>query len=420
MLKGRDPVTTPVYGTKGNLPSIVLGASDGGTANSTPIGSLSENIPMTNEYYNSTITSIIDANNNAVTSFTDSNGKVYTAGGAYAVDDSSSALGTVGAGNPTGTGTVTATDANGNVYTIGLSETYSTRVETHASAFLDFSQINAGNINSLLNTGFHTTCCTCYDRYSVKFVDTGDAITQQGENYIYEIDITGITSGNDLIDKIMLAMSGAGTGSGTTTTHPFMDGNGRQFMASMPNNHFTGYAAELDAAGNYTGRLYMFDERSDARPYGESGIFGNGVYQITGYKTGGVKLLNIQTGANGFDGVKMYLPNTELDNLGLVNTIDVSSYNRATNSISAVQKAINKVSEGRAYLGAMQNRFESAIASVDNSAENAQAAESRIRDVDMAAELVEYSKYNILLQAGESVLSQANSHVQGVMKLISQ
>lgn len=98
----------------------------------------------------------------------------------------------------------------------------------------------------------------------------------------------------------------------------------------------------------------------------------------------------------------------------------VDTYARANATITAVQNAINKVSSQRSALGAIQNRLEHTIANLDNVAENTQAAESRIRDLDMASEMVEYSKNNILAQAGQSMLAQANQATQGVLSLLQQ
>ena len=96
----------------------------------------------------------------------------------------------------------------------------------------------------------------------------------------------------------------------------------------------------------------------------------------------------------------------------------VDTYAVANATISAVQNAINKVSSQRSALGALQNRLEHTIANLDNVAENTQAAESRIRDTDMASEMVEYSKNNILAQAGQSMLAQSNQSTQGVLSLL--
>ena len=96
----------------------------------------------------------------------------------------------------------------------------------------------------------------------------------------------------------------------------------------------------------------------------------------------------------------------------------VDDYKTANETITKVQEAINRVSTQRSALGALQNRLEHTIANLDNVAENTQAAESRIRDTDMASEMVEYSKNNILAQAGQSMLAQANQSNQGVLSLL--
>lgn len=86
--------------------------------------------------------------------------------------------------------------------------------------------------------------------------------------------------------------------------------------------------------------------------------------------------------------------------------------------ISVVNKALTTVSTERSKLGALQNRLEHTITNADNTAENLQAAESRIRDVDMASEMVKYSKDNILQQAAQSMLAQANQSTQGVLSIL--
>lgn len=90
----------------------------------------------------------------------------------------------------------------------------------------------------------------------------------------------------------------------------------------------------------------------------------------------------------------------------------------ATYAIDAISDAVVKVSAQRSTLGAIQNRLEHTINNVDNVVENTTAAESRIRDTDMADEMVRYSKNNILAQAGQSMLAQANQATQGVLSLL--
>ena len=90
----------------------------------------------------------------------------------------------------------------------------------------------------------------------------------------------------------------------------------------------------------------------------------------------------------------------------------------ATYAIDVISDALAKVSAQRSGLGAIQNRLEHSIANLDNVVENTDASESRIRDTDMAEEMVTYSKNNILMQAGQSMLAQANQATQGVLSLL--
>ena len=101
-----------------------------------------------------------------------------------------------------------------------------------------------------------------------------------------------------------------------------------------------------------------------------------------------------------------------------VSAIEVSTNVKAGKAMESIQNAIEKVSKQRSKLGAIQNRLEHTINNLDTNAENTQAAESRIRDTDMADEMVQYSKNNILSQAGNSMLSQANQQTQGVLSLL--
>lgn len=128
---------------------------------------------------------------------------------------------------------------------------------------------------------------------------------------------------------------------------------------------------------------------------------------------------HFQIGANNGQSMQVAIGTMTAAALGVA-SIDsqVGSYGKATAAIDTVDTALNKVSTQRSTLGAIQNRLEHTIANADNTSENLQAAESRIRDVDMAEEMVKYSKDNILQQAGQSMLAQANQASQGILALI--
>lgn len=127
--------------------------------------------------------------------------------------------------------------------------------------------------------------------------------------------------------------------------------------------------------------------------------------------------LSLQVGANTNQSIGITLSIIDAKTLG-VSALKVDAYSSANAALSKIQAAINTVSTSRSKLGAVQNRLEYTIANLNSSSENTQAAESRIRDVDMAAEMVKYSKNNILMQAGQSMLAQANSQTQGVLSLL--
>jgi flagellin len=123
---------------------------------------------------------------------------------------------------------------------------------------------------------------------------------------------------------------------------------------------------------------------------------------------------NLQVGSLAGQSIQISISNMSASAIS-VNSLKVSS---AGSAMTKIQKAIDMVSEQRSYLGALQNRLEHTIANLDNVSENTSAAESRIRDVDMAEEMVEYSKNNILAQAGQSMLAQANQSTQGVLSIL--
>ena len=166
---------------------------------------------------------------------------------------------------------------------------------------------------------------------------------------------------------------------------------------------------------------------------------------ITKAATTGKESLRLQIGANGGQELEVAIASMKAKDLGITQTssiitltsaaqnaetkaienkinmgfaLDVTSQASASLAIEAYDNALQVVSAERAKLGAKQNRLEHTINNLDTASENLQSAESRIRDVDMAEEMTVYSKYNILQQAGQSMLSQANNSTQGVLSLL--
>ena len=132
---------------------------------------------------------------------------------------------------------------------------------------------------------------------------------------------------------------------------------------------------------------------------------------------GGSFSATLQVGAN--DGQTINFSISKMDSTGLSNgTISVGSNSAASSSISKLDDAIKTVSTQRSNLGALQNRLEHTINNLDTSSENLTAAESRVRDVDMAKEMMNQTKNSILSQAAQSMLAQANQQPQGVLQLL--
>ena len=127
----------------------------------------------------------------------------------------------------------------------------------------------------------------------------------------------------------------------------------------------------------------------------------------------------LQVGSLSGQAITINIGNMNASTIGIkAANMKVSSFSKAGGVMSAVAGALSKVSAQRSTLGALQNRLEHTIANLDVAAENTQSAESRIRDTDMASEMVQYSKNNILAQAGQSMLAQANQATQGVLSLL--
>lgn len=139
---------------------------------------------------------------------------------------------------------------------------------------------------------------------------------------------------------------------------------------------------------------------------------------LDGTFSGATNQMKLQVGALSGQSIDFSIANMCATKIGLNKTLSVSTFTKAGSYMKSVQDAIEVVSKQRSAMGAIQNRLEHTIANLDTTSENTQSAESRIRDTDMASEMVTYSKNNILAQAGQSMLAQANQSTQGVLSLL--
>ncbi len=128
---------------------------------------------------------------------------------------------------------------------------------------------------------------------------------------------------------------------------------------------------------------------------------------------------NLQVGAEANQTIRISIAKMKASGLGITTSnCVVSTTAKAQTAISTIKTAISSLNSQRSALGAVQNRLEHTIKNLDNVVENTQAAESTIRDTDMATEMVKYSNANILSQAGQSMLAQSNQSNQGVLSLL--
>ena len=151
---------------------------------------------------------------------------------------------------------------------------------------------------------------------------------------------------------------------------------------------------------------------------GEATEFNN-QHLLIGTFTG--KKLQVGTETDGTNQITVSIGSMKCSGIGITDsncTVSGADGSNARTAMSTIKDALESVSKQRSDLGAIQNRLEHTIKNLDNVAENTQAAESQIRDTDMAKEMVKYSNNNILAQAGQSMLAQANQSNQGVLSLL--
>ncbi len=160
--------------------------------------------------------------------------------------------------------------------------------------------------------------------------------------------------------------------------------------------------------------LTVGDAVDEATPTGVAA--GDGIRLSRGKESGGL-ILQIGDTSDAFNKMRVSVSDMHTKAMG-INDIDISTQQGASDAVDKIKSAINYVSSTRGDLGAIQNRLEHTINNLSVTTENMTAAESRIRDVDMAEEMMAYTKNNILVQASQAMLAQANQIPQGVLQLL--
>ncbi|MBE5939542.1 MAG: flagellin [Lachnospiraceae bacterium] len=270
---------------------------------------------------------------------------------------------------------------------------------------IDFSKITEKNIDELIGKTFSATCTeNCSQVFAFSFNDgTGSSFTlsdptSDRASLSIEIGVKNpaITTGEDIVNEIMQIVK-------DQQTVPPFDG----YQSARGDIHI-GHANGISSNGA-TLQLYAI---SGGPPYQD----GMGLVK-TGNLVDTENTIKLQVGAEEGNTMNYIIRTINASTIG-VNNLNVMSHEKAGKALTSIKNALTEVSDYRSYLGAMQNRLEFTIKNLDNTSENVQASESLIRDANMADEMVSFSKSSILEQAGQAMLSQANSSKQGILTLI--
>lgn len=275
---------------------------------------------------------------------------------------------------------------------------------THTKA-MDFSMINANNVSELEGKSFSVKCSQgCNQLFTFSFSDSSPDDIKLVNNpsasrpsLNVTIDINTHKTGADIANTIYnLAKSEEANiiaAAATSGTMPTGSANAARI------GHCNGLA--------YDGSKLTFFAVDNS----SSGKI------MASELDGGSRTLDLQVGAEQYQiiGVNLYKINSSTLGIG---DIDISTQDGASKAITSVKGGLEKISHYRAYYGATQNRLEHTIKNLDNVVENTTAAESQIRDTDMAKSMVEFSNLNILDQAGISMMSQANQSKQTILSLL--
>ena len=269
---------------------------------------------------------------------------------------------------------------------------------------INFGNVNMSNKEQLINKKFTVTCSqNCSQKFRFEFTDgtsttssvSGSTTSGRGSlTVLIGMKDTSITNGADLVKRIydeVVSQQGNLAGGAGKPIH-------------------IGHANGLHMDGS---SLIMYSI-ADHPPYAE----GMGQIYADDLMVKNEQM-RLQVSATPWQEIEVEIRTINPSTLKLGN-LDVSSYKAAGESMKRIQHAVELVSDYRSYLGAMQNRLERTMSNNQNISENTQSAESRLRDTDMPEELLNHTKFQILQNAGHSVLAQANQQsTDGILKLLA-
>ena len=296
------------------------------------------------------------------------------------------------------------------------------KVETDGTASAEASKLQNELLKALQKSGARITVAAgatstanaaiSVDGYDI---DADGKVSKDGKATNIKLTLTGTASNTSTVAKsdTVTLDSGAVTTAAKTDRVAYYDKDGNKISENALANYFTANAAGTNGTKLKDATLY--DEFRN-----KITTIGNTDVTATKDQVGSLKL-SLHVGADATSNNKIELNLDAMSAKGLgVNGIrvDGATSDNADVAIETIKEAIQKVSTQRSALGAVQNRLEHTISNLDNVVENTTSAESAIRDTDMATEMVKYSNNNILSQAGQAMLAQANQSNQGVLSLL--
>ena len=313
-------------------------------------------------------------------------------------------------------------NAGTNIYTAdGTQLTTDTDLDAAITAGKDIyttvpkdSAATSSNTNLTINyTGGNIATAKTLTYDGTDWKDAGTKVTLADLG----ISITGAPSANDTI-TISAKVDGVKATEADYTAAPgkLYDADGNKISANALDSYFDIDAATGTASLKTGKKLY-----TDAQGTTLLDAADITKYVATSQSKTATLTLKLHVGADATDNnqISVDIDAMSADGLGVKNLkVDGADDTNAKNAIDTIKAAIQTVSTQRSALGAAQNRLEHTIANLDNVVENTTSAESQIRDTDMATEMVKYSNNNILAQAGQAMLAQANQSNQGVLSLL--
>lgn len=297
-----------------------------------------------------------------------------------------------------------------------MKEAYKIGNKYHPAGILDFSPIDSSNIDQLYGKSFSFVCTRgCGETFEF-IIDKGDKDSVVNKpnsagntDHIFTIGAKGIKRGAELIDKVFSVVKELGFGQESA------DGALKVSHAGWLVKDGEHKLVVYDEQGYSTEKAVPTYTPTPGEKYTKGAVHGEEIMGAGRQRQ--IKNVKIQCSNASNDVIWLQLERMDAAYIGVKN-IDVSTEGGALDAINVVSKADKYISAMRSKYGAYQNRMEHSYANNQNKLENTTAAESRIRDTDMADEMVRNTKESILQQATEAMMAQANQSTQGVMSLL--